>query len=196
MLKKVLGAKAVKPMHAEVLNLLRKKGSFDILHFACHGQADAQQIDSAALMLEGQVVQTTQGAQWNREMLLASTVEQVADLRGMDGNRPLVIVNACQTGRLGYSLTGLGGFATAFLGTREGTGDSRGKAGAFVGALWSVGDDPASGFVAELYAQLLAGKTMSQAARAARKAAAQAGEGTWLAYTVYAHPHLKLKMGG
>ena len=196
MLRTVLGAKAVKPMHAEVLNLLRKKGSFDILHFACHGQADAQQIDSAALMLEGQVVQTARGAQWNKELLLASTVEQVADLRGMDGNRPLVIVNACQTGRLGYSLTGLGGFATAFLGTREGTGDSRGKAGAFVGALWSVGDDPASGFVAELYAQLLAGKTMSQAARAARKAAAQAGEGTWLAYTVYAHPHLKLRLGG
>ncbi|MCZ4314080.1 CHAT domain-containing protein [Comamonadaceae bacterium G21597-S1] len=196
MLKSVLGAKAVKPMHAEVLKLLRQKGSFDILHFACHGQADAQQIDSAALMLEGQVVQTGQGAQWNKEMLLASTVEQVADLRGADGNRPLVIVNACQTGRLGYSLTGLGGFATAFLGTREGTGDSRGKAGAFVGALWSVGDDPASGFVAELYAQLLAGKTMSQAVRAARKAAAQAGEGTWLAYTVYAHPHLKLRLGG
>ena len=193
MLEAALGAIAVKPMHAEVLDLLRKKGSFDVLHFACHGQADPQQIDSAGLMLEGEVVNTPRGQQWNKEVLQASTVEQVANLRGDDGNRPLVVVNACQTGRLGYSLTGLGGFATAFLGTREGTGDSRGRAGAFVGALWSVGDDPASGFVAELYAQLKAGKTMAQATRAARKVAGQAGEGTWLAYTVYAHPHLRLK---
>jgi len=193
MLKKELGAKAVAPKHAEIVDLLKRGGSFDLLHFACHGQADPQQIESAALLLEGEIFQTPQGATWGKESLLASTVDQFADLRGPDGNRPLVVVNACQTGRLGYSLTGLGGFATAFLGTREGTGDSRGRAGAFIGALWSVGDEPASTFVTELYRELLKGKSIAQASQVARAASRGAAEGSWLAYAVYAHPNLRVR---
>ena len=137
--------------------------------------------------------QSAGGPAWGKESLLASTVDHYADLRGPDGRRPLVVVNACQTGQIGYSLTGLGGFATAFLGAREGTGDTRGKAGAFVGALWSVGDQPASTFVAALYEELKKGRTIAQASGAARAAAKDAGEGSWLAYTVYAHPNLKVQ---
>lgn len=192
MLETLLGAKPLKPAHAEVLQALRTPGSFDLLHFACHGQADSNEIDGAALLLEGELVHAADGDLIAPEMLLSSTVAQFANLRGADGNRPLVVVNACQTGRVGYALTRLGGFAPAFLGAREGTGDSRGRAGAFVGALWSVGDLAASSFVAELYKGLKAGKTMSQAVRAGRAAARQAGEGTWLAYAVYAHPHLRV----
>ncbi len=194
MLRDELHASAVLPAHhAEVLDLLQHPGSVDLLHFACHGKADPQHIDSAALLLEGEVFQSSQGAMWSKESLLASTVEQFADLRSPDGSRPLVVVNACQTGRLGYSLTGMGGFATAFLGTREGSGDSRGRAGAFIGALWSVGDDTASTFVTELYRSLKAGRRMFEASREARKASRGAGEGSWLAYAVYAHPNLQVR---
>lgn len=192
MLEAELGAKPLQPSHAEVLQALRTPGSFDLLHFACHGQADSNEIDGAALLLQGELVHAAEGDMLAPEMLLSSTVAQFANLRGADGNRPLVVVNACQTGRVGYALTRLGGFAPAFLGAREGTGDSRGRAGAFVGALWSVGDLAASSFVAELYQGLKAGKTMSQAVRAGRAAARKAGEGTWLAYAVYAHPHLRV----
>ena len=50
----------------------------------------------------------------------------------------------------------------------------------------------ASTFVKTLYEELRKGRTMSQAARVGREAARQAGEGTWLAYAVYAHPHLRV----
>lgn len=191
-LESELHATPVPPRHDALVELLRRPGSFDLLHFACHGKADAQDIDAAALLLEGETFQTPRGQTWGKESLLASTVDQVANLRRADGNRPLVVVNACQTGRLGYALTGLGGFATAFLGTREGTGSSLGRAGAFVGALWSVGDQSASVFVAELYRALRGGATMAQAARTARARARDAGDGTWLAYAIYAHPHLRV----
>ncbi|MBZ8140990.1 hypothetical protein CLD22_13895, partial [Rubrivivax gelatinosus] len=191
MLVRELGATALAPTHEAVLAALSTPGSFDLLHFACHGEADAADIDGAALLLQGELLDSG----WAKETLLAPVVDQTANLRGADGNRPLVVVNACQTGRIGYSMSRLGGFAPAFLGAREGEAEATGKAGAFVGALWSVGDFAASTFVHELYRQLKAGKPMAQAVREGRAMARSAGEGTWLAYTVYAHPHLRLRFG-
>jgi CHAT domain-containing protein len=188
-----LGATPVPPRQAEVLALLERQGEVDLLHFGCHGSADAGQIDSSALWLEGEVVDQSGQAAWVKESLLASTVAQFARLRGRDGRRPIVVVNACQTGRSGRALTGLGGFAFAFIGPREGSGDSRGRAAAFVGALWSVGDAPATTFVDALYAALRAGRSMSAASRQARQAARRAGEATWLSYAVYAHPLLRVR---
>ncbi len=92
----------------------------------------------------------------------------------------MVVLNACQAGRAGYRLSGTGGFARAFL---------TGKAGVFVGALWSVGDQPARSFTEQLYKQLLAGDRLAEAAIAARESARNAGEATWLAYVIYGHPH-------
>jgi CHAT domain-containing protein len=96
----------------------------------------------------------------------------------------MVVLNACQIGRANYKLTGIGGFAQAFL--------DRG-AGAFVGTLWSVGDSPARTFTERLYSELLGGQTLAQASIAAREAARQAGDATWLAYVVYGHPHLRVE---
>lgn len=194
MLQRELGATAVTPRHDELLKLLSQPGGFDLLHFAGHATADLTEgeADTASLWLQGEIVDQGGQRSWAKEALTAGTVEQRAQLRHPDGRRPLVVINACQAGRVGYSLTGLGGFATAFLGAREGTGDSRGRAGAFIGALWSVGDKPSSAFVAALYQSLKAGNTMADAVTDARKATRDAGEGSWLAYTVYAHPNLKV----
>ncbi|HEX2541467.1 MAG TPA: CHAT domain-containing protein [Caldimonas sp.] len=190
-----LGAVPVKPAdHANVLALLKGPGAFDLIHFACHGQADLAEIGSSQLLLEGEILTGSGGKrEWAQDPLEASTVRQFANLRGADGSRPLVVVNACQTGRAGYSLTEVGGFASAFLGTREGSGDSRGQAAAFVGALWSIGDKTAATFVIALYDALRQGKTMAEASRVARAASRAAGEPTWLAYTVYAHPRMKVR---
>ncbi|WP_031364652.1 DUF7379 domain-containing protein [Caballeronia sordidicola] len=185
------GFSPIKPRYKEVLEALKGPGAFDLLHFACHGASDSRNIDTASLLLEGSLKGDGNGRlAWYKESLDATVVDRFANFRSLDGNRPLVIVNACETGRLGYSLTKLGGFATAFLGPRLGTGDSRGRAGAFVGTLWSVDDKYASTFVEKLYAELSAGRTMAQASRAARQGAREAGDGTWLAYTVYAYPGL------
>lgn len=172
-LREELGAKRVLPTAQAVRTLLQQPGPLDFLHFAGHGEASLGNIANAQLLLEGRV----EGADYLREYLGASTVEQYANF---SKSRPLVFLNACQAGRTGYQLTGIGGFARSFL--------LRG-ASAFVGALWSVGDQPASTFTQAFYRQLRDGATLAQATTAARETARQAGDATWLAYAVYGHPY-------
>ena len=95
----------------------------------------------------------------------------------------MVFLNACQVGRQGYSLTGTGGFARAFVNS---------GAGAFISTHWSVGDMPAFDFSETLYKKLLDGKNMMVAVAAARKAAKNQKELSWLSYVVYADPYARL----
>jgi hypothetical protein len=179
-LEEHFGATTVEAQQAEVRKQLRSS-AFDLLHFAGHGLADQNNIAHAKLMLEGRV----ENGQYVTAQLSATTVEQNCNCnRRARTNRPMVVLNACQIGREGYCLTGIGGFAQAFL---------KGGVGVFVGTLWSVGDRPARLFTETLYASLLEGKTLSESTTAARHAAQQAGGSTWLAYVVYGHPHLKLR---
>ena len=181
-LKKNFGATAVTPQLNDVRTLLHEGGAFDLLHFAGHGVAEHANIANAQLMLEGRV----DNGNYVPAYLSATTVEQFAKLDDATGNRPIVIINACQAGRAGYKLSGMGGFARGFL---------AGKAGVFVGALWSVGDQPARTFTEQFYDRLLAGDQLAAAVVAAREKARVAGEATWLAYVIYGHPHAKLCPG-
>ena len=176
-----LGAVSVPPHHAAVLALLRDPdgpGGFDLLHFAGHGRATSDDIADAELLLEGHMDR----GQYKPEPLPVAVVRQ--NFRTADDNPgPVVVLNACQTGRLGHQLAGSGGFAEAFIG---------GGASAFISSLWSVGDTPARTLVEALYAALLRGDPMAAAVRAAREEARVAGDATWLAFTVYAHPEARL----
>ncbi len=169
----------VEPQPNPVRELISTPGNFDLLHFGGHGEADHQAMTQSKLLLEGQM----QGGNYKRTFLSSTTIEQYGHFD--DQNRPLVVINACQVGRTGYALTGISGFAQAFLG--------RG-AGSFVGPLWSVGDRPARVFVETLYRELLAGTSLSRASTTARAQARHVGDSTWLAYTVYGHPSLRLEM--
>jgi hypothetical protein len=172
-------AAPVTPQPKEVRDLLAAGGAFDLFHFAGHGDASHEGIANAQLLLEGRV----ENGNYLPAMLSATTVEQFAELRGADGsNRPVIVLNACRAGRQGYQLTSIGGFARAFL--------QRG-AGMFVGALWSVGDQPARHFTETLYERLLAGDTLAAAVSAGREASRHAGDATWMAYAVYGHPLAK-----
>ena len=184
-LVKAFTATAVTPELNEVRALLRTPGSFDLLHFAGHGSAKLTDISTAAVMLTGRVEQTPQGPKYIPEPLTATTVGQSSNFVVAGQHRPLVVLNACQVARLGYNLSSIGGFAASFL--------ARG-AGAFVASLWSVGDQPALAFVEYLYGTLRSGATMSSAIRAARAAAASAGDGSWLAYAVYALPQATVEI--
>ncbi len=179
-LEKHFNATRVSPEQQAVRDLIAEPGSFDLLHFACHGQSEQESIGHSALLLNGIAGRNPYEPERFTETLAAS----FSDLEAPGGNRPLVTVNACQTGRSGYKLTGIGGFANAFL---------NGGAGAFIGALWSVGDAPARTFIETLYTAMIDGSNLSEAAIKARKAARKAGDATWLAYVVYGHPHLVLK---
>jgi hypothetical protein len=173
-----LGASPAQGTEAKVRSLLRK-GGFDVLHFAGHGVADPTDVAAARVLLAGRKSKGKVTPQY----LSATTVAQNANLRDADGNGPLVVLNACQTGRGGHQLSSLGGFAKAFLDA---------GAAAYISSLWSVGDAPARAFVEKLYDGLLAGLTIGEAAIAAREAARQSGDATWLAYVVYARPDARL----
>jgi Na+-transporting methylmalonyl-CoA/oxaloacetate decarboxylase gamma subunit len=176
-LERILDAKPMVAHHREVLKLLRTSGAFDLLHLAGHGRATSEDIADAQMLLEGRL----EHGRYIEEPLRASMVAHHFDA---DQSVPIVILNACQTGRLGYQLASIGGFAEAFI---------RGGAGAFISSLWSVGDRPARVFVQTFYEALLSNSTMAEAATIARSAARASGDATWLAYTVYAHPNAQLQ---
>lgn len=173
-LQKTFQATPIEPQPNPLRQALATPGSFDLIHFACHGEAESNTIAQARILLEGRME-----GEFVPTYLNATTVETFARLKGADGSQPIVFLNACQAGRAGYQLTGIGGFAQAFL---------RAGAGAFVGTLWSVGDQPAFFFGKAFYESLRNGKTVAEAAIAAREAARR-DDATWLAYVVYAHPH-------
>jgi hypothetical protein len=179
--EQAFGATPIEPQPNPLRAALAQPGTFDLLHIACHGEADSDAIAHARIVLEGRV----EGPDFVPTHLNASTVETFARLRGSDGVQPIVFLNACQAGRAGYQLTGIGGFAQAFL---------KAGAGAFVGTLWSVEDKPAFFFGRAFYETLRAGGSISEAAIKAREAARR-DDATWLAYVVYAHPHARMGKG-
>ena len=179
-LREMFGAEDVEPHHASVLALLRS-GAFDLLHFVGHGAASIESIADAQLLLEGAL--DTDG-QYRSEPLRVSVVARNVRC-DRSGGGPIVFLNACQTGRLGQQLTSIGGFAQAFLDA---------GAGIFVSSLWSVGDTPAKEFAVAFYEALRNGRTASEAAATGRAAARKAGDATWLAYAVYAHPAARVSL--
>ncbi len=166
----------VEPQQKPVLELI-KAGQFDLLHFAGHGLVNLKNMTSSKLMLEGRL----EGKNYIKNYLNSTIVEQFFHLE-QDENRPMVVLNACQVGQSSYALTGMSGFAQAFL---------KGGAGAFAAPLWSVGDRPARIFIESLYRALLNGLNLSEATRLARNTAKQTGDATWLSYSVYGNPHLR-----
>lgn len=185
-LKRTFAAQPVEPNANEVMALLTNRGAVDLFHFAGHGAASGGNIEDAKILLQGRMNPNPrpQDDPYIRDELPAMRIAQEADLAVPNAPvRPLVVLNACQVGRSGMQLSSIGGFAQAFI---------RAGAGAFVSSLWAVGDEPASSFTKEFYQRLKAGATIASATVAARNKAKSAGDATWLAYVVYAHPDAKL----
>lgn len=178
------GASAIPATRQDVVAALGGNNSIDLLHFACHGKATADAIWKAALLMAGE---KRPDNSFSTDSLSINDVRYRARLKGADGAMPIVFVNACQAAATGTTLTGTGGLAETFV--------DRG-AGLFVSTLWSVGDDTALTFAQVFYDTLLAGKTVTEATRAARLAAKQAHEPTWLAYSVYGHPYARVQVEG
>jgi hypothetical protein len=162
-------AKDVSPVSEAVFQLL-KTGGFSGLHFACHGEYNAKDPDWSSLYLE-------EGA-----TLCPIDIDGDKLIFGRD--HPLVFLNACETGQGGYALTGMGGWAEAFI--------RRAKSSGFVGSIWEANSESAYKFAVQFYRHLLEGKTVAEAARLARQSIKRAGDPTWLSYTVYANPLARL----
>lgn len=175
------------PGDADGIRSLFESGAFDLLHFGGHGLTDeAADPPRQQLLL----------AKFMRSATESPDTYSLEDLRRDLPNRPplafqdpgpLVVLNSCRLGRPPTKHSEQGGFAEAFL---------RGGAAAFVGCLWSVGDEPARDFVRAFYAGLRAGKTIAKATIDARREARKSGDTSWLAYTVYAHPDARVEVVG
>ena len=140
-------------------------GAYDAWHFTGHGVAKDSNPDKSAITLAGD------------EPFSPEDVSGQAANVGLA--HPLVFFNACQVGRSGMALTGIGGWARRFVQV---------GAGAFIGAYWSVYDEAAFAFAKEVYARLLASMPIGEAVKEARIAVRAEGDPTWLAYTVFADP--------
>lgn len=154
----------------------------DLFHYAGHGMGQSDKIGDEALVLSV----APAGRVWQ-----AGSVFRAADVAShavlcdppCADSRPIVVLNCCETGRQGYTLTSIGGLASAFLGA---------GAGVLVSPLWSVDDVAAAEFSKAFYGALKAGETLAASAQKARAAIKASGDQTWLAYTVYGEPTARI----
>src|SRR6185436_10409144 len=128
-------------------------GTYDGIHFSGHGAFRNPNPDRSVIELQA-------GEQLSPEAISGR-------VRNLEKGRPLVFLNACQVGRGGLGLVDVGGWSKRFVGA---------GAAAFVGAYWSIFDQPASEFAQVLYDELRRGCTLGAAALAARKAIRAPGD--------------------
>jgi hypothetical protein len=163
------------PSVSALMELL-EQGGLGLLHFALHGTFDPAMPNEAGLPL------------------VDGSIFRPSDLHGpvqtrISHDKPLVVLNACSSGRQSWTWSGLGGWADRWV---RGCG-----CGAFIGPLWQVHDSAAFAFSRSLYDALARGETLGKAAQEARRAAREAalGDPSWLAYTVYGHPNARVLLG-
>lgn len=152
-------------------------GEFDVLHISCHAESPHQSIEDSNLIISDAAVPGS-----SKPTLIQINTNTVADEAKLMRRRPLVFLNACETGRVGAVLTAWGGWPNVFV---------RSGAGAFVGAAWAVRDKPAAAFSTAFYEALWNDKTLAEAAGEAREAAKKFGDASWLAFKVYGHPRAR-----
>jgi hypothetical protein len=154
----------------QVINTLETDEEIDILHFSTHGQNNKESPLLSTIELEGNI-------QFRPEEIVGKTMT-------FGQSYPIVILNACQTGNQGFSLTGIQGWATKFLDA---------GASVYIGTLWSVNDEIAFNFIQEMYNQLSDGISLGESVKNARNKSKQQGGTSWLAYQLYGHPNYKIK---
>lgn len=137
-----------------------------VLHFACH---------NAFSEAEGSSIQLD-GGPWKPSDLSISIAKKAMVAAG-----PLVFFNACRSAGEVSWFTAMSGWAGRFV---------EAGAGAFVGSLWAVRSSSALAFADAFYEQFVAkGNPLGASSLVARNAiAADGGDPTWLAYTIYGNP--------
>lgn len=152
-----------------LLTKLVKPGA-DVVHFACHGNFDQTGRLDGLMMVDGTCL----------------LPEQVSEMTF--GRRPLVFLNACQTGPGFLSLGDYAGMAQAFL--------MAGSSGV-IAPLWAI-DDKVSGDIAKRFYQRvfdgdLPAEYMRQQRRHFRKSGRQEPRSaTWMAYVFFGHPEMRV----
>jgi hypothetical protein len=148
-------------------------GKVQAIHVAAHGNFKSDNPDESPITLQG-------GEElFPRDM-------QGSWLAPLRQERPILFLNACHSAQVGFSLTGLGGWASTAV--REL------RVSAFIGGLWEVNDDLASQIAVSFYDNLRRDMTLGEAFHAARMLIRDKnpGNSTWLAYSLYGDPNMQV----
>jgi serine/threonine protein kinase len=163
----------VLPARCRQLYEALEQGEFDLLHLACHGSfGGSDRADASAVLLED-------GAFCAAELSprMAGALRAAA---------PLIVFNACHSGRVGFSLTRLGSWGARFVQL---------GCGGFVGALWPVTDKAALVFAQAFYELLARGQSLGEAVLQARCRVHTRfpNDPSWLAYCCFADPLARIQ---
>ena len=151
-----------------VLGLLRG-GGYDWLHIVTHGAPPDATTPPGAIELE------------DAHLLPGDLIGPQAE-GYIYRVRPGFVLNICHGGRQTWGLTQLDGWANVLIGA---------GAGLVAAPRWAVTDRQALAFAQSFYRHLLGNAPVAHAVYEARRAAFAAGDPTWLAYSVYAHPQAR-----
>jgi hypothetical protein len=159
------------------LNEVLRSGTYDVIHYAGHAAFDEDEPDLSALLLH------------KKEVFYAQKVRRLLE------GRPLVFLNACESGRTAneenaqeidkYLQRPAAGLASSFI-----YGGARGC----IGALWPVYDRPAAEFAIHFYNRVLEGYMIGEAMRLARLHIKEAypNQITWASFVLYGDPTIQL----
>lgn len=165
-----IGAIELTPATKDKVLEFLKSGEAHIIHFSCHGKS-SEDANLGALQLED-------------GSLSAFELESREIRFGLPAKcRPLVFINACESGRTGLTLGGVGGLASAFVDI---------SCSAIIGTLWSVDDKDAFDVVQIFYGSLLGARgplSIADIMREIRNEFSRQKRDTFLAYTFFGDPH-------
>lgn len=148
------------------------KGLYDAWHFSGHGRDNGSDPNCWEICLDDQNALRPEDLN--------------AGQSNMGVTHPLVFLNACHSGKAGFSLAGAGGWSKQLLDL---------GVGAFIGTHWVVEDQAAKEFALAFYRYFFSGSPIAEAVRKARSYLHEhfPGDATWLAYTVFAHPEASVQ---
>ena len=162
-------AQIIDPADTVTLDRVLGETRFSLFHFAGHGGIDDSMPPIQHLLLDAE------------QQFTVAQLQKTLPFSPVEAGRAagaVVVLNACQTGVVASPTSG---FGSAFLAA---------GAGVFIGALWSIEDEPAVDYSTAFYESLLSEPSvaLSAAVRRAREKARENNDPSWLGYAVYADP--------
>ncbi|GEM_PF-4487676 len=177
-MSRLQGVEATVWKGAEVTNLRLhqafRSGEYDVIHYSGHAFYNRETPNESGLVLA------------DGSVFIADTIQRM--LRG----RPLVFLNACESGReaaeeeITYTGSEGEGLALSFI---------LGGALGFIGTLWPIFDEGAAEFAVTFYEHLLGGEMIGEAMRQARLHTRQTrpNDVTWASFILYGDPTLRIR---
>lgn len=169
MVRNQFKGRAIKPANLKTIKTVLGKRGATLLHFVCHGRSG---VGKQVIDLEGR-----------NKTLNSIQVRAIKEFATALRRNPVVFMNVCEIGRPQPTLSGVGGFAQAFMEM---------GASAIIAPLWSVKDSIAHEVAEQFYRTLAAHPKRPFAAILGkireRAYTTERGEDSYAAYCFYGDP--------